>query len=166
MVPCFAFLVCRTPTENTETASLKAQLSPIDGHACIDINVCAVVDVNGSNGCSEDDRIPEFSHQWDEAEAEGGESPAETEAERQDAAESWDDKGTEEPKHASAEQKLYHIANELLQTERAYVARLHLLDQVGQNQEAAPDEQSFPISFSICNQYFPNHSHCRCSAHS
>ncbi|KAM9328167.1 FYVE, RhoGEF and PH domain-containing protein 4-like [Pholidichthys leucotaenia] len=28
------------------------------------------------------------------------------------------------------EQKLYNIANELLQTERAYVARLHLLDQV------------------------------------
>lgn len=27
-------------------------------------------------------------------------------------------------------QKLYNIANELLQTERAYVARLHLLDQV------------------------------------
>lgn len=30
----------------------------------------------------------------------------------------------------SAEQKLYKIANELLQTERAYVARLHLLDKV------------------------------------
>ncbi|TKS91006.1 FYVE, RhoGEF and PH domain-containing protein 4 [Collichthys lucidus] len=30
----------------------------------------------------------------------------------------------------STEQKLYKIANELLQTERAYVARLHLLDQV------------------------------------
>uniref|UniRef100_A0A673BJ10 FYVE, RhoGEF and PH domain containing 4b n=1 Tax=Sphaeramia orbicularis TaxID=375764 RepID=A0A673BJ10_9TELE len=30
----------------------------------------------------------------------------------------------------STEQKLYQIANELLQTEKAYVARLHLLDQV------------------------------------
>lgn len=30
----------------------------------------------------------------------------------------------------NTEQKLYKIANELLQTERAYVARLHLLDQV------------------------------------
>lgn len=90
-----------------------------------------VKDVNGSHGCSEDDRIPEFSHQWDEAEAEGGEGPAETEAEQEDTGEGWDEKGTEGPKHASAEQKLYHIASELLQTERAYVARLHLLDQVG-----------------------------------
>lgn len=30
----------------------------------------------------------------------------------------------------NTEHKLYKIANELLQTERAYVARLHLLDQV------------------------------------
>lgn len=36
-----------------------------------------------------------------------------------------------EPKEEEdPEQKLYKIANELLQTERAYVARLHLLDQV------------------------------------
>lgn len=120
----------RTPTENVEPASLKPQLSPNDGRAGIDVSVCTVIDVNGSNGCSEDDRIPEFSHQWDEAEAEGGQGPAETEAEQKDTGESWDEKGTEGAKHASAEQKLYCIANELLQTERAYVARLHLLDQV------------------------------------
>ncbi|XP_078797877.1 FYVE, RhoGEF and PH domain-containing protein 4 isoform X3 [Oryzias latipes] len=35
-----------------------------------------------------------------------------------------------EPKGEEAESRLYHIANELLQTERAYVARLHLLDRV------------------------------------
>lgn len=33
-------------------------------------------------------------------------------------------------KEDSTEQKLFKIANELLQTERSYVARLHLLDQV------------------------------------
>lgn len=39
--------------------------------------------------------------------------------------------GVGEPKdEENPEQKLYKIANELLQTERAYVARLHLLDQV------------------------------------
>uniref|UniRef100_A0A4W6DYL1 FYVE, RhoGEF and PH domain containing 4b n=1 Tax=Lates calcarifer TaxID=8187 RepID=A0A4W6DYL1_LATCA len=39
--------------------------------------------------------------------------------------------GGSEPKdEENTEQKLYKIANELLQTERAYVARLHLLDQV------------------------------------
>lgn len=37
----------------------------------------------------------------------------------------------EEPKdEETTEQILHKIANELLQTERAYVARLHLLDQV------------------------------------
>ncbi|XP_041709599.1 FYVE, RhoGEF and PH domain-containing protein 4-like isoform X1 [Coregonus clupeaformis] len=41
------------------------------------------------------------------------------------------ERGSEEVKvQDSTEQKLYKIANELLQTERAYVARLHLLDQV------------------------------------
>lgn len=37
----------------------------------------------------------------------------------------------EEPKvEETTEQRLHNIAKELLQTERAYVARLHLLDQV------------------------------------
>ncbi|KAM6984774.1 FYVE, RhoGEF and PH domain-containing protein 4 [Aplochiton taeniatus] len=46
----------------------------------------------------------------------------------------------------SRKQKLYKIASELLQTERAYVARLHLLDQVfcaGLTEEAA--KGSFPV---------------------
>ncbi|XP_074554209.1 FYVE, RhoGEF and PH domain-containing protein 4-like [Halichoeres trimaculatus] len=38
--------------------------------------------------------------------------------------------GAEPREEESTEQKLYSIANELLQTERTYVARLHLLDQV------------------------------------
>lgn len=44
-----------------------------------------------------------------------------------------DDSGErEEPREEeSREQRLHQIASELLQTERAYVARLHLLDQVG-----------------------------------
>ncbi|XP_036004989.1 FYVE, RhoGEF and PH domain-containing protein 4 isoform X2 [Fundulus heteroclitus] len=54
--------------------------------------------------------------------------------------------GGSEPKNEDdKEQKLYKIANELLQTERTYVARLHLLDQVfclRLTQEA--DHGSFP----------------------
>lgn len=39
--------------------------------------------------------------------------------------------GREEPREGeTTEQRLHQIASELLQTERAYVARLHLLDQV------------------------------------
>ena len=34
------------------------------------------------------------------------------------------------PFQLTVQQKVFHIANELLQTEKAYVSRLHLLDQV------------------------------------
>ncbi|XP_077565751.1 FYVE, RhoGEF and PH domain-containing protein 4-like [Stigmatopora nigra] len=53
------------------------------------------------------------------------------EAAREDK--SWEEcvqKMTEEVKEENVEQTLFKIANELLHTERAYVARLHLLDQV------------------------------------
>lgn len=40
------------------------------------------------------------------------------------------EKKTEEQKEENTEQKLFRIVSELLHTERAYVARLHLLDQV------------------------------------
>lgn len=45
--------------------------------------------------------------------------------------EQTDERGADNARdEENTEQKLYKIANELLQTERAYVARLHLLDQV------------------------------------
>lgn len=45
--------------------------------------------------------------------------------------ENMKESGGSEPKdRENTEQKLYNIANELLQTEKAYVARLHLLDRV------------------------------------
>ncbi|KAM4712257.1 FYVE, RhoGEF and PH domain-containing protein 4-like [Anableps anableps] len=45
--------------------------------------------------------------------------------------EKMNESGGSEPKNEDdKEQKLYKIANELLQTERTYVARLHLVDQV------------------------------------
>lgn len=126
----FTFFVHRT--QDAKPVSLKPQQSSNGGCSGkdIEINVCAVVDVNGSNGCSEDDRT---SQQWDKVETESSQSPPETETEEEQkvAAQGWDEKETEGSKGTSTEQKLYHIANELLQTERAYVARLHLLDQVG-----------------------------------
>lgn len=126
------FFLHRTPVKNVETTPLKPQY-PTDRRSCkdIDINVCTIVDVDGSNGCSEVDGTPQSSQQWNEADPEGGQGPPQTEtvAEQKDTAECWDKKEMEGSK--DAEQKLYHVANELLQTERAYVARLHLLDQVG-----------------------------------
>ncbi|KAM7134163.1 LOW QUALITY PROTEIN: FYVE, RhoGEF and PH domain-containing protein 1 [Macrochelys suwanniensis] len=61
----------------------------------------------------------------------------------------------------TAHQKAFHIANELLQTEKAYVARLHLLDQVfcARLLEEARSRSSFPsdvvmgIFSNICSIY-------------
>lgn len=68
--------------------------------------------------------------QWNEATAGDGRIHQESEGGQNDE-EMRKEGGGGEPKHEeNTEQKLFNIANELLQTERAYVARLHLLDQV------------------------------------
>ncbi|XP_055125099.1 FYVE, RhoGEF and PH domain-containing protein 1 [Symphalangus syndactylus] len=61
----------------------------------------------------------------------------------------------------TVQQKVFHIANELLQTEKAYVSRLHLLDQVfcARLLEEARNRSSFPadvvhgIFSNICSIY-------------
>ncbi|XP_068964351.1 FYVE, RhoGEF and PH domain-containing protein 1 isoform X2 [Petaurus breviceps papuanus] len=61
----------------------------------------------------------------------------------------------------TVQQKVFHIANELLQTEKAYVSRLHLLDQVfcARLLEEARTRSSFPadvvhgIFSNICSIY-------------
>uniref|UniRef100_A0AAR2J0D7 FYVE, RhoGEF and PH domain containing 1 n=1 Tax=Pygocentrus nattereri TaxID=42514 RepID=A0AAR2J0D7_PYGNA len=61
----------------------------------------------------------------------------------------------------SVQQRVFNIANELLQTEKAYVSRLHLLDQVfcGRLMEEARARGSFPcevvmgIFSNICSIY-------------
>nr|XP_033777590.1 FYVE, RhoGEF and PH domain-containing protein 1 isoform X1 [Geotrypetes seraphini] len=60
-----------------------------------------------------------------------------------------------------AHRKVFHITNELLQTERAYVSRLHLLDQVfcARLMEEARNKSSFPVEVvmgifsNICSIY-------------
>ncbi|XP_073397074.1 FYVE, RhoGEF and PH domain-containing protein 1 isoform X2 [Dendrobates tinctorius] len=66
-----------------------------------------------------------------------------------------------DPCEFTARQKVYNIANELLQTEKAYVSRLHLLDQVfcARLMEEAAMKGSFPgevvmgIFSNICSIY-------------
>ncbi|XP_062238320.1 FYVE, RhoGEF and PH domain-containing protein 4-like [Platichthys flesus] len=70
-----------------------------------------------------------FSCQWNEATTHEGRVNHVC-AREQSEEDKWRETGGDKPKDESTEQKLYKIANELLQTERAYVARLHLLDQV------------------------------------
>ena len=70
-----------------------------------------------------------FSCQWNEATTQEGRVHYVCVSEQSEE-DKWRERGGDKPKDESTEQKLYKIANELLQTERAYVARLHLLDQV------------------------------------
>ncbi|XP_053552021.1 FYVE, RhoGEF and PH domain-containing protein 1 isoform X2 [Bombina bombina] len=66
-----------------------------------------------------------------------------------------------DPCEFTARQKVYNIANELLQTEKAYVSRLYLLDQVfcAQLMEEASTKGSFPVEVvmgifsNICSIY-------------
>ncbi|XP_063288802.1 FYVE, RhoGEF and PH domain-containing protein 1 isoform X1 [Pelobates fuscus] len=66
-----------------------------------------------------------------------------------------------DPCEFTARQKVYNIANELLQTEKAYVSRLHLLDQVfcARLLEEAGTKGSFPVEVvmgifsNICSIY-------------
>lgn len=96
---------------------------------------CTVVNVTGENDKIEEGKIPvvygsKASCQWNEATIEDGRIHKESKGEQKDE-EMRKERGVGEPKdEENIEQKLYKIANELLQTERAYVARLHLLDQV------------------------------------
>lgn len=92
---------------------------------------CPVVNMKGMNDKMDDGRITigngsGFSCHWNESTTEDDTVHRESKGEQND-----EEKGRGEPKvEENTEQKLYKIANELLQTERAYVARLHLLDQV------------------------------------
>ncbi|XP_051247967.1 FYVE, RhoGEF and PH domain-containing protein 4-like isoform X2 [Dicentrarchus labrax] len=93
------------------------------------------VNEKGRNDKMEHGKLPigygsKFSCQWNEATAEDGRIHKESKGEQNDD-EKRKERGGGEPKdEEKPEQKLYKIANELLQTERAYVARLHLLDKV------------------------------------
>lgn len=89
---------------------------------------CAVLNVTGRKDAMEYGEITKgygSELSWNEATAEDGGIHMDLEDEQ------IDEGGGDEPKdEENTEQKLYNIASELLQTERAYVARLHLLDQV------------------------------------
>ncbi|XP_030576151.1 FYVE, RhoGEF and PH domain-containing protein 4-like isoform X2 [Archocentrus centrarchus] len=73
-----------------------------------------------------------FSCQWTVATTEDEKVHDESRGEQnEEEKQKQEERGGDEPKNKeSTEQKLFNIANELLQTEEAYVARLHLLDQV------------------------------------
>ncbi|XP_070785484.1 FYVE, RhoGEF and PH domain-containing protein 4-like [Enoplosus armatus] len=71
-----------------------------------------------------------FSCRWNEATTEDGRIHKESKGEQKEEKRKERGGGGEPKDEQNTEQNLYKIASELLQTERAYVARLHLLDQV------------------------------------
>ncbi|CAK6984531.1 FYVE%2C RhoGEF and PH domain-containing protein 4-like [Scomber scombrus] len=100
---------------------------------------CEVLTVKEFNDKMEEGKIPagfgsRFSCKWTAATPEDGKVHKESKAEQSEEEEEEDKRkeiGGDEPKvEETKEQKLFKIANELLQTERAYVVRLNLLDQV------------------------------------
>ncbi|KAL7371028.1 hypothetical protein ABVT39_016651 [Epinephelus coioides] len=95
---------------------------------------CTAVNGEVTHGKMEEGKITRgygsrSSCHWNEATKEGGRIHKESKGEQSDE-ERKEVEGGQPKDEENTEQKLYNIANELLQTERAYVARLHLLDQV------------------------------------
>ncbi len=121
------FLIfCRTPTEKAERSPLKLLQSPICNGPTITINAPvhhrpnhAVNEADLSSSCRELSQTTEEERIHAESTGEENDVEMRKESGRGEAKDEED-----------TEQKFYKIARELLQTERAYVARLHLLDQV------------------------------------
>lgn len=122
-------------TNEAHLSSNGKEHSPGEMNGIVQGKDYTVVNVNGLNDKMEEGQIPmgygsKFSCQWKGTTAEDGRICTESKGEQNDEEEK--ERGGGEPKdEENPEQKLYKIANELLQTERAYVARLHLLDKVG-----------------------------------
>lgn len=118
-------------TNEVDLSSSDKDHSPRQIKGTVHGEDCAVLNVTGRKDAMEYGKITKgysskLSCQWNEATAEDGGIHMDPEDEQ------IDEGGGDEPKaEENTEQKLYNIASELLQTERAYVARLYLLDQVG-----------------------------------
>ncbi|KAM8908721.1 FYVE, RhoGEF and PH domain-containing protein 4-like isoform 2-T2 [Spinachia spinachia] len=103
-----------------DQSSHSQECSPRQMDEIVQARVCKSVNGEEMNDNMEEGRIP-VQHDGDQKESKDEHTDDEMEEERGEI------QLTDEE---NEKQKLYKIANELLQTERAYVARLHLLDQV------------------------------------
>lgn len=93
----------------------------------------AAVNDKREDGKTPTGRGSKFSCEWTKTTLEDVKIPEECRGDQNEEKKQTEGGGGGEGKtkeEENTEQKLYNIANELLQTERAYVARLHLLDQV------------------------------------
>lgn len=146
----------------------------VEGKDCTEVN--RINDgLEGDKISVEDSSI--FPCQSNEATTEDDGIHKEPEGEQNDEADRKE-RGADKPKDEEiTKQRLYNIANEILQTERAYVARLHLLDQVSGFLNKTPvhlhtyllsahgrRELYILIKHQVLDKFLCN-SHRRCSAH-
>lgn len=122
-------------TDGTRLSTKGREYSPGKCNGIVRGTECLVVNGKDVKDDMEEGKIPlaygsKFSCQWIQATVDDGQIHRET-RDAQNEEETRRASGGSEPKdEENTERKLYKIANELLQTERAYVARLHLLDRV------------------------------------
>ncbi|XP_047431850.1 FYVE, RhoGEF and PH domain-containing protein 4-like isoform X2 [Mugil cephalus] len=127
--------LCHTSSES-HLSSIGKELSAGQMNGSVQAEECKpVVNGNAGNDNMEEDKTPtesgsKFSCEWTKAASGNGSVHEESRGEPSEEEKWKEGRGGEAKDEENAEQKLYKIANELLQTERAYVARLHLLDQV------------------------------------
>lgn len=123
-------ITIKAPTDLGHSTN-KGHNSPGKTNGVVQGDEWPVLNGKGINDKMEEGMLPirygsKFSCQWNGSTTEDGRIHEESRGEQNE-----EKSGGGEPKdEENTEQKLYNIANELLQTERAYVARLHLLDQV------------------------------------
>ncbi|KAK1906948.1 FYVE RhoGEF and PH domain containing protein 4 [Dissostichus eleginoides] len=119
----------RHASSESHLSSIGRDHSPGQMNGSVQGRDGTLVNGNGFNDKMAEGKIPggygsKSSGQWSEAATEDGRIHNECKDEL------CDERGGEPENEENTKQKLYNIAKELLQTERAYVARLHLLDQV------------------------------------
>ncbi|XP_023206382.1 FYVE, RhoGEF and PH domain-containing protein 4-like isoform X1 [Xiphophorus maculatus] len=135
-----------SPTDRDRPCSKSTELSPGQQNGKIQERVESTESLM-DEGKALGGRASRYSCEWNKATAREENGCLVSQADNNEEGEEKmnESGGSESKSEDDKEQKLYRIANELLQTERMYVARLHLVDQVfclRLTQEA--DRGSFP----------------------
>uniref|UniRef100_A0A3Q1HGK9 Uncharacterized protein n=1 Tax=Anabas testudineus TaxID=64144 RepID=A0A3Q1HGK9_ANATE len=136
-------ITIKTPTSHSRSRTVNGTLQSSNGKEYspgkLDFIVqgtdCLVVNGKEMNEKTEEGKISngygsKFSCQWIRVTVDDGQTHKEPRDDHNEEDSKKENGGSKPKDEDNTELKLYNIANELLQTERAYVARLHLLDRV------------------------------------
>lgn len=136
-------ITIKTPTSHSRSRTVNGTLQASNGKEyspgklafIVQGTDCLVVNGKEMNEKTEEGKISngygsKFSCQWIRVTVDDGQTHKEPRDEHNEEDSKKENGGSKPKDEDNTELKLYNIANELLQTERAYVARLHLLDRV------------------------------------